>query len=468
MTLIQTEEDLDPFREYLSDIWERAVLRISFIKLDHGTRIPNGELVFLREPCEETGQIRYKIDDFVIYEITSQSPLELLSRVLSGQIPTVEDKIEIDTDLYSHNTSGYFQTGIEESRVEEDRPLTEFNGVIDVEITDEEEEKYSEKREDISDRLKRAEEPYYDTGRAQDFYFERVFATKKNDPKILVFANPDITYHIEDDELELVFPEPLQDDLFISVLPQRPYGEHKGWRIEIADKELTSTDGNRLRFREELDLEGIENVYVVLYLGEQLLDMIDYVPSSLRRSNPRFQILDSYDPKANLVEYLEAPPSTDTFEVAVFNVLTTAGYFAHWFGETSFKIPNWTTEIPRSSDLECDVIAYPPDGTEVLFIECTVSKISNKEDILERSKAVADAALEDDLISVGSGLFQTRQIVPCIATPQPPNKLSEEIVNDLEDKNVEILHTERLKAILEASQRTDDTVPIDTEFVEVI
>lgn len=468
MTFIQTEEDLDRSRNYLSDVWKSAVLRISFIELSNGTRVPNGELVFSRERREETSQVLYNVDDFVIYEIVSQSPFELLTQILSGKIPGVEDTNEIDTDLYSYNVSGYFQTGIEESRVQEDRPRTEFNAVIDIEITDEEDEEYSEKREKISDLLKRAEEPYYDTGRAQDFYFEQVFAKKKNDPKILLFADPGIKYGIEDDELELVFPEPLQDDLFISVLPQRPYGKHKGWRIDISDEDLSSTNDNRLRFEQELDLGGIENVYAVLYLGDELLDMIDYVPSGLRRSNPRFQILDSYDPKGNLAEYLEDPPSTDTFEVAVFNVLTTAGYFVHWFGETSFKIPNWTTEIPRSSDLECDVIAYPPDGTEVLFVECTVSKISNKEDILERSKAVAEAALEDDLISVGAGLFQTRQIVPCVATPQPPSQLSEEIVEDLEDKGVEILHTERLKAILAGSQQSDDTVPIDTEFVEVI
>lgn len=466
MPLIQSPEDIDQSRELFSDIWKSATLRISVIETDDGVRIPNGELVFSHASREEQSTVQYEEGLFTIHEIISTSPFDLLEDIVGGRIPTANATIEIETELYSHNVGGFFQAGIDESRVKEDRPQTEYNAVIDIELTQEEGESFSETKEAIDDRLKRAQEPYYDTGRCEDYYFEYLFARRKDDPKILLFADPQIEFGISDDELELVLPSSLQSEVSLSALPQQPYGEHKGWQINLTNEKLNECDDGRLALRKELDLEGIENVYVIMYLAEEMFDLIDYTPSGAQRENPRFQILDEYDEKDHLIEYLEAPPSTDVFEVAVLNVLSTAGYFVQWFGGNSFDIPNWTSEVPQPKDREFDVIAYSPDGAQILFIECTIGEISAKEGILERSEAVATAALEEELISAGPGLIQTRREIPCIAVPQSEESLNDTVREDLENNGIEILYRERLKTIYAASQGTQETVSVDSKFID--
>ena len=76
--------------------------------------------------------------------------------------------------------------------------------------------------------------------------------------------------------------------------------------------------------------------------------------------------------------------------------------------------------------------------------------------------------LDDYLIPTDIGLIEPLQTVPCVATPQTPEELNDDVVEGFKEKGIKILDSERLKAIYAASQDTTDTVDADTQFIEVI
>ncbi|WP_252697896.1 hypothetical protein [Natronosalvus vescus] len=469
MTYIESPDEIGYYRELFDGIWKSATLRIATIELDDGTQIPSGELVFSSESQKEKSEVRYCESCFTIHEVVTSSPFELLEEIVEGNIQTTDETIELDTEIHSHNTSGYFQTSLEESRVHEDRPVTEINTVVDIPLSEVQENQYSTKRKEVDDLLKRAVEPYYDTGRCQDYYFEYVFAKRADDPKILLFADPRIDYSLADDRLRIVLPEPLVDDFFVSLLPQRPYGQHKGSRIDIDADRLETVDDGRLKFSQHLELDDIEHIYVNLYLDDELLDMIRYTPIDVLQANPRFQILNEYDQRDKMVSYLEGE-EPDAFEFAVLNLLSTAGYQVQMYGEGKYNIPNWSHEDSSRGYQEIDIIAYAPDSSEILFVECTNAGISEKQSLLDRSQAIAANALDSvqEYVFEKSESIPIRMLTPCIATPQSPESLNEEVVEDFEEKGVVILHQERLKNIYMASQEIDNTVSIDTEPLELV
>lgn len=76
--------------------------------------------------------------------------------------------------------------------------------------------------------------------------------------------------------------------------------------------------------------------------------------------------------------------------------------------------------------------------------------------------------IDDYHIPTDIGVIQPLQTVPCVATPQKPEELNDDVVSEFEEKGIEILHSERLRAIYAASQDTTDTVDAGTQFIEVI
>jgi hypothetical protein len=150
----------------------------------------------------------------------------------------------------------------------------------------------------------------------------------------------------------------------------------------------------------------------------------------------------------------------------VVNALSTAGWLVQWYGDDQFVIPSFSEEVPGARYQEIDIIAYHPENMQILFIECTNQDISAKEQILDRTEAIS-SILEEYFIPTDVGLVEPLQTVPCVATPQTPEELNDDVVDEFKEKGIKILDCERLKAIYAASEDTTETVDADTQFVEV-
>ncbi|TVT95149.1 hypothetical protein [Haloferax volcanii] len=264
----------------------------------------------------------------------------------------------------------------------------------------------------------------------------------------------------------MVSPTSLFEELFVSVLPQKPYDEHKGWQIKLEEDQLELMEDGRSRYTEDLELNGIDELYAVLYLGDRSVNFVEHNTGDVVPENPRYEIMQAFDQDNNLEGYIEGH-NADYFEVAVVNALSTAGWLVQWYGDDSFVIPSFSEEVPGAPYQEIDIIAYHPENTQILFIECTNQDISKKDQILDRTEAIS-SVLDDYFIPVDIGLVEPLQTVPCVATPQKPEELNDNVVTEFEEKGVKVLHSERLRAIFAASQDTTDTVDVDTQFIEVI
>lgn len=466
MPYIEVQDDLQWYREKFDNIWQSATLTFSSVEVD-GVHIPNGELVFSRELGEEGTEVLYSEGALSCYEVNSNSPFDLLEQVINGEIPTDEGTAEIESELRQRTPSNYFQDGARAGRVRKTRPPTEVNAAVSIGIPEDVDDEYSEVVDELDDQLMRAKEPYYDLARCEGYYFDYIFRSDRESPAILLFANSGMDFAIsESGILEVISPTSLFADLFVSVLPQKPYAEYKGWRIEFNETQLESLDDGRSRSTEDLDLEGIDELYAVLYLEDRSINMVEHITGDVVPENPRYEILQAFDQDDNLEGYLEGH-NADVFELAVGNALSTAGWFVQWYGEDDFVIPSFSEEIPGAPYHEVDVIAYHPENTEILFIECTNRDISKKEQILDRTEAIG-SVLDNYLIPTDIGFIEALQTVPCVATPQKLEELNNDVVSEFEEKGIKVLYSERLRAIYAASRDTTDTVDADTKFVEVI
>lgn len=466
MPYIENTDDLAWYREVFDDVWQSAVLRISLITVDDETQIPNGELVFLREQRDPQATVLYEEGPLAIHEVVTDMPFAMLDDIRAGEIPTAGDPVNTTADLHQHSPSNYFHGGVSEGRVREQRPRIEVNAAIVIEIPDGVEDDYADWVDQLEDALKRAPEPYYDIGRCEGYYFDYVFRSNRNDPKILLFADTGIEFEVDESEVEVLAPVSLFDDLFISVLPQQPYDEHKGWRVELDQDELEPLDDSRARYTTDFDLEGIDKRYAVLYLGEHKIDMIEHHPDGTLSENSRYQIMQAFDQADHLEGYLNGHDA-NYFEVAVANAMSTAGWLVQWYGDDHFRVPSHSDDVPGAQYKEIDIIAYRPDNSQILFIECTNNDISNKEQVLDRTEAIS-TELGDYLLRTEMGLLTAQQCIPCIAIPQLPEELNDDVVHNLEENGITILHSDRLKAIYDASQDTAGTVDADTEFIDFV
>lgn len=466
MTGIESEADLERYESLFGNLWESAVVRFSTVELEDGVKIPNGEIIFSSKEASEQKEVLYSEGAFKIIEKTVNSPFDFLWNLVEGET-VIGEGVEIE--MLEHRPEGRFLDD-REARVFEERPRTEVHGAFPVNLTSEQEDEYNTVIDELEHQIQRTEEPYYDIAKCEYYYFDHHFRGKaKTDPEILVFAETGIEFTVaEDNTVNILIPEEIKDQTAVSILPQRPYGVREGWRIELADEELMETSDGGLEYTENLNFDEVEEAYVILFIGDEIFGFEDHYTRSGKDStgsvNTRYQVFDEYDQREKLPDHLSGD-DPGVFEIAVLNALSTAGYLVQWFGESDFKIPNWSRESEGLPYDEVDLIAHRPDGSQILFVECTNKRISEKESILDRTEEIASVIREENPDLADIDLFESsrRKIVPVIATPQMPKELSDQVVAELTEKGIVVLDGEKLNEIYNLSADQGDPVKIDID-----
>ncbi|MCU4971156.1 hypothetical protein OB955_00185 [Halobacteria archaeon AArc-m2/3/4] len=466
MTGINCESELKRYESLFGDLWESAIVRFSTVKLEGGIKVPNAEIVFTEEELEQREEVLFSDGAFKIMERTVNSPFGLLWDLVAGETVVGEG---VDIEMLEHRPEQRFRDD-REGRVFEGRPRTEIHAVFTVELSSSQEDEYKTVIDELEHRIQRAEEPYYDIAKCEYYYFDHHFRGKaKSDPEILVFAETGIKFTVSgDNTVNVVIPKEIKDQTAVSILPQRPYGARKGRRVEFADENLQEIDGGRLKYTVNPDFGEVERAYILLFVGDEVLGFKDHHTRNREGDssfvNSWYQVFDEYDQRDTLSDYLQGD-NPDVFEIAVLNVLSTAGYLVQWFGESDFKIPNWSRESEGLPYDEVDLVAHRPDGSQILFVECTNKRISEKESILDRTEEIASVIREEDPDFGGIDIFESshRKIVPVIATPQMPEELSDQVVAELTEKSVVVLDGEKLTEIYNLSAERDDPVKIDID-----
>lgn len=464
MTAIESESDLEQFESLLGQLWESAIIRYSTVEIEDGTKVPNGEIIFSDEELDQGEEVLYSEGPFEIVEKKVADPLDLLWDMIEGE--TVIGS-QIDLNMMEARVEQKFMDN-REARVFDDRPHAELHAVFEPALSDEQENEYSNVAKTLEERLQRAEEPYYNLAKCEYYYFRHHFRNRaKADPEILVFAPTDIEFNIEDEDIiNVIIPTEIEEQTAVSVLPQRPYGARKGWRVELADKTLEEMDDGRLQYTANPEFSDINNAYVLLFVEDEILWFNEHYPSTGDGSshvNSRNEVFRAYDQKDTLIDYLNG--DGNVFEIAVLNALSTAGYAVQWFGDSSFDVPNWSHESDQVEYDEVDLIAHHPDGSRILFVECTYKRISEKKTILDRTEEIASVIRDWEPQSENIPRIEDsqRRIVPVIATPQSPEELSEQIVKEFRNSGIVVLHGNRLTTIYKRSARQDEPVEIEIE-----
>lgn len=466
MTAIEVKEDIDRYESLLGELWESAVIRISVIEIDEDTVIPNGEVIFSEEIAEEEQSVLYEEGPFKIIERTVTDPFGLLEDLADGELIEAPG---VDIDLLKHNAEQRF-LGDRESRVFNPRPRSEIHGVFSVDISDSQSE-YNDLVDDLQDRLQRSSEPFFDIAKAEYYYFEHHFrGSRRAAPELLVFADTGIEFDIDEDEgLSVIVPEEIIDDTAVSILPQRPYGQGKGWRTEFANTELAELEDGRVEYTDDLELPDIEEAFIILFVGDEILKFEEFynpdgVAEGTGYANPRYGVLDEYDQRDRLREHLQGGDS-DIFEIAVLNLFSVAGYQVQWFGPSKFKIPNYDerTDTPRYKEI--DVIAHRPDGSQILFIECTVQGIADKVDLLDRVGQLSSGIEASETVPRDIDIFEStrRRVVPVIATSMEPEELTHQVVESYNEQGVMVLDSSDLVSILDIASAQSEPVELDIE-----
>ena len=153
--------------------------------------------------------------------------------MIDGEIPVDGGTAEIESEVRKHNTSNCFQDGVREGRVRETRPQMEVNAAVSIDIPEDLEEEYSEVLDKLDDQLMRAEEPYYDLGRCEGYYFDYIFRSDRESPAILLFADSRMDFSTsKSGMLEVVSPTRLFEDLFVrSYVELRKEFSSEGLRV---------------------------------------------------------------------------------------------------------------------------------------------------------------------------------------------------------------------------------------------
>jgi len=463
MVSIENKSELNSFKDTFDELWSSATVRVSLVDVDD-TKIPNGEIIFNRGPRPEGTRVLYSIEGFEVYEETVSNPFDVVRGFFQDDFKVDSAPIDLDFKHFSGNTSTFFQTGIEESRVFTDRPRTEINTVFKPELSDNLDDRYQNAVEKIDKRIKTAEEPFFDLAKCEYYYFDYHRRGKSSaDPRLLVFADPEIRLEVDDEnELELEFPADLADNTTIIAYPQRPYGEKKGWKIPMDESEFKpSSDGLRI-YTKNLDLGTTQELYLSVYVGDKWMVYERHNNPDIRIENDRFRIYEKYDQKGDLVKYLRGK-DPNQFEVAVLNLLSISGYIVQWFGDDSFSVPNYSHETQNPKYDEIDIIAHSPDDSHILFVECTNQRISEKTSLLDRMENITSDVVTQDKIRFRPEPEWSKRTVPCIATPQSPDQLSSQIVENLENMGIVVLDSEKLVDIYQSSAEQDDLVRVGDE-----
>lgn len=460
MPFLTNNLDIEHYKDLFSEIWSSAVLTVSITELSEKT-IPNGELVFRRDSLSETEDILYKENDFKIVRKIVENPFQLMKQISKGNLIIDGEEMSFETDFpNSTSISNFFQKG-NDSKVFEDRPIFELNSLVWLKADESTQQEYEEKlEEEVNNKLKTADEPYYKVSDCEITYFDYYFSKMKDKkPKILLFADTGIRCGIdEENTLMLECPEDILNDISICIYPNRPHGENKGRKITLSDEDLEKN--TNVKLEKDLELTGIETLQYSLFVGDEMLNFHRHVNQKLEITNRRVKLMEKFDQKSELVNYLEGK-KPDLFEEAVLNLMAIAGYKTQWFGDTQFQIPNHSRETEELKYDEIDIIAHSPDN-EILFIECTNKKISEKSDLPERmQRIVSDWDDEkEEIFMEGFTTVDSGSYTACIATPMSNEEVPEAKIENLKEEGVKVLFQEDLKNILLRSARNSDYVEI--------
>lgn len=467
MTAIEQEEDIQRYKSLFGELWESAVVRVSLIELDDETIIPNGEIIFSKESAEGEQSVLYEEGQFKIIERTVTDPFSLIEDLAAGEFGEAQG---VDIDLLKHNPEQRFLNN-RESRVFDPRPRSELHAVFSVDLSKDTQSEYNDLVDDLQDRLQRSSEPFYDISKAEYYYFDHHFrGSRRADPELMVFADTGIEFDLHEEEgLSVVVPEAIIDETAVSILPQRPYGKGKGWRTELSDADLEELEDDRVEYSDNLDFPDIEEAYIILFVGDEILEFKEFynqdaVRDGLGYTNPRYGILDEYDQRDRLREHLQGGDS-DIFEVAVLNLFSVAGYQVQWFGPSKLKIPNYDNRTDTPSHKEIDVIAHRPDGSQILFIECTVQGIADKADLLDRVGQLSAGIEATKTVPRDIDIFEStpRKVVPVIATSMEPEELTHQVVESYIEQGVVVLDSSDLVSILDIASEQSEPVQLDIE-----
>lgn len=460
MIRITGKEDVDELEEKFGDFWKSATIRVSTIEMDAGEAVPNGEIILSRDNQEKKEEVIYQVDNFKIHEKVVSDPYDLLRSICKGSLELNGIETSELEVIRVENSQGYFQKGISESAVFEKRPYSEVNTKFDVNY-DVEESEYKDEVGELEDKIKVHDtEPYFDLGKCESTYFDCYFVRDhRKGPKILLFGSTGLEADIVDQELIMRYPEELEEDLTVSILPQTPYEDTSGQRIDVESQKRE--DGRKI-FREELDLDGINKFFVYIYYKDIRMNVEEGKNPEITPDNERFNLLAEHDQDSRIVDYLSEEQDTDLFEVAILNLLSIAGYQVFWSGYNNFNIPNHSDDIDKAKYDEIDIVAFAPDRSSILFIECTSKNIMSKikeKNFPERVDRTSSAIVEEEWVEGRIGLESPKRIVPCIATPQPEDRIPDTI-DEAEKEGVRVLHQDRLEDILERSINNPGTVEI--------
>lgn len=461
MTSIEDEAEWESYKEVIDDLWGSATIRLSLVEAeDH--KIPNGEIIFHRESRTEETNTLYSIDSFEIYEEVVSNPFGVVQGLFNNDLQV--DGSQLGLEFRHLSTTGFFQREFKESRVFDERSRAEVNTVFKPNLSDDIESAHQETVDNIDERIKTADEPFFDLAKCEYYYFDYHSRGKSRaDPMMLVFADPEIRFEIDNgNELELKFPADLADKTTIIAYPQRPYGERQGWKIPMGEQEFEPTSDGLATYMKHLDLGELQEVYFSVYVGDKMMRYERHYNSEVETDNDRFRIYEKYDQRRDLPKYLHGE-DPNQFEVAVLNLLSIAGYIVQWFGEDSFSIPNYSRETKDPQYEEIDIIAHAPDDSHIAFVECTNQRISEKTSLLDRMENIASDITGQEKIQFGPEPQWAKNTVPCIATPQSPGQLSPQVVENLESMGIVVLDSEKLTDIYQASVEQDNLVRVGGE-----
>lgn len=460
MTSIEDEADWESYQEVFGDLWESATIRLSLIEAeDH--KIPNGEIIFHRGSWTEEINILYSIDGFEIYEETVSNPFKAVQGLFNDNLQVDGSQLSLEFRHFGGNTTGFFQTGINDSRVFDERPRAELNTVFKPDLSDDLEPAHQDAVNIIDERVKTADKPFFDLAKCEYYYFDYHFRGKSSaNPMVLIFADPDIRFEVDDEnELTLQFPIELAEKTTIVAYPIQPYGEHSGWKIPMGEQNLEEEPDGLAIYTDSLDLTGIQQLYFSVYVQDKMMRYVRHSNQNVSVGNDRFRLFQEYDQRGVLLDYLNGE-NPNQFETAVLNLLGIAGYIVQWFGDTSFNIPNPPDDVPALEEDEVDIIAHAPDGSHIAFVECTNQRISEKRDIVDRMESVTSGIIGEEGIEPGPDPQWATRTVPCIATSQSPDDLNDQVVEDLEDLGIVVLDSRDLVSIYQASAEQDDLVRV--------
>lgn len=460
MTSIEDETEWASYEQVFDELWKSATIRLSLIEAeDH--KIPNGEIIFHRKSRAEKTDTLYSIEGLDIYEETVSNPFEVVMGLFNSDLQLDDRQLNLELRHLGGNTHGFFQTGINESRVFDERPHAELNTVFKPDLSDNSKSAYQDAVDDIDERIKTADEPFFDLAYCEYYYFDSHFRGKSSaDPMVLVFGDPDIRFEVDDkNKLTLQFPIKLADTTTIVAYPIQPYGEHSGWKIPMSEQDLEEDSDGLAVYTDSLDLDGIQQLYFSVYVQDKLMRYERHYNRDVSGGNNRFRLFQQYDQRDVLLDYLTGG-NPNQFETAVLNLLGIAGYIVQWFGDTDFKIPNPPSDVPAVKEDEVDVVAHAPDGSHIAFVECTNQRISDKRDIVDRMESATSGIIGEEQIELRPEPQWATRTIPCIATSQSPEDINDQVVDDLEELGIVILDSEDLVSIYQASAEQNGLVRV--------